>query len=259
MEHTSFDQQVSRVAALDKELTRTVYRLVLDRPWVTRDETSEALGVARSVAAFHLDKLVDAGLATVRFERVSGKTGPGAGRPAKLYGRSGTEVEISLPPRRYALAGSVLADAVVSADRDGSPIVDSVATAARAAGQELGRASAVPSKATPSLRAALPGLCTVLAENGYEPQVVGSQIALYNCPFHALAERHRGLVCDLNAQLLAGVVEGAGLESSVSAVLAPEPGMCCVRIQGKNNAARKRRARRSRPADDPADLDPAIS
>src|SRR5690349_16369227 len=103
-----FEQQVSGVAALDNEVTRSVYRLLRDQPWVTRDQAGEALGVARSVAAFHLDKLVTAGLATARFERVSGRSGPGAGRPSKLYGRSDVEIDLSLPSRRYALAGAVL-------------------------------------------------------------------------------------------------------------------------------------------------------
>ncbi|HEX5016726.1 MAG TPA: helix-turn-helix domain-containing protein, partial [Actinomycetes bacterium] len=87
VEPEEFEDQVSGVAALDHPISQRAFRLVRERGWVSRDEAAEALDVARSVAAFHLDKLADAGLLEVKYERTSGRTGPGAGRPAKLYGR----------------------------------------------------------------------------------------------------------------------------------------------------------------------------
>ena len=92
------ERRISGIAALDQPLRRDLDRLLAERDgWVTRDEASEALGVPRSVAAFHLDKLVDAGVVEVTFERTTGRTGPGAGRPAKLYRRSTQEVSASIP------------------------------------------------------------------------------------------------------------------------------------------------------------------
>src|ERR687898_116595 len=83
-------RRISGIAALDQPVRRDLYRLLSERDgWVTRDEASEALGVPRSVVAFHLDKLVEAGVLDVTFERTTGRTGPGAGRPAKLYRRGG--------------------------------------------------------------------------------------------------------------------------------------------------------------------------
>ena len=85
---TDLERRISSIAALDQPLRRDLYRLLSsDDGWVTRDEASEALGIARSVAAFHLDKLADAGVAEITFERTTGRTGPGAGRPSKLYRR----------------------------------------------------------------------------------------------------------------------------------------------------------------------------
>jgi predicted ArsR family transcriptional regulator len=176
------------------------------------------------VAAFHLDKLVDAGLLTARFERTSGRTGPGAGRPAKLYGRSGRAIDVSLPRRQYELAGHVLADAVVQAEAGALPLNRAIAHSAREAGKAVG-AEQKPSRRASSRDA----LLDTLADQGYEPRRLGPTIAMANCPFHALVERHRELVCHMNLEFLTGVLEGLG-EAAGQAHLAPEPGYCCVRI-----------------------------
>src|SRR4051794_13812785 len=113
MERASFRSAVAGFAALDHPVSESVYRLVVERgAWVSRDDAAAVLDVARSVAAFHLDKLVDAGLLVARFERTSGRSGPGAGRPSKLYSRAPDTLQLSLPERRYDLAGSLLAEAV---------------------------------------------------------------------------------------------------------------------------------------------------
>ena len=87
---------------------------------VSRDEAATALGLARTTAAFHLDRLVDEGLLGVEFARRTGRSGPGAGRPSKLYRRSGCQVDVSVPERRYELAARLLADAVAGAERSGA-------------------------------------------------------------------------------------------------------------------------------------------
>src|SRR5688572_24082433 len=126
------DRRISGIAALDQPLRRRLYRLLGEREgWTTRDEAAAALGVPRSVAAFHLDKLADAGVLEVRFERTTGRTGPGAGRPAKLYRRSAEEVAASVPERRYDLAGALLAAAVEEADRTGAPVGECLHRVAR--------------------------------------------------------------------------------------------------------------------------------
>ncbi len=206
--------------------SRRVYRAVLLAREASRDEVAAAVGTARSVAAFHLDKLEDAGLLVSRFERVSGRSGPGAGRPAKLYRRADREIELSLPPRRYDLAAAMLADAVSRAGGAGVPLGSALAEAAGERGEQLGRAH------TPEHRRdALATMKAILEENGYEPRRVGSGLALLNCPFHHLAEEHRALICGMNKDFLTGVVKGAGAEGALSARLAPEPGYCCVRVE----------------------------
>ena len=226
------ERRIARIAALDQPLRRDLYRLLSERDeWVTRDQASEALGIPRSVAAFHLDKLVEAGVVEITFERTSGRSGPGAGRPAKLYRRGSSEVAASVPERRYDLAGSLLATAVAEAERTGSPIGECLTAAARAAGRVIGEEAAAvtgPLTKRDHRRAAV---VEILARHGYEP-VLGKrgEIALVNCPFHRLAEEHRSLVCGMNLDFLAGLLESMGPADRLDARLAPEPGYCCVRI-----------------------------
>ena len=51
-----------------------------------------------------------------------------------------------------------------------------------------------------------------------------------HCPFHALAQKHTDLVCDMNLCLLEGLLTGLGA-SHLQAHLKPEPGHCCVRLE----------------------------
>lgn len=212
--------QVSAVAALDEPTRRRLYEFVVAQPApVSRDEAAAAVALPRTTAAFHLDRLVAEGLLTVVHERRSGRNGPGAGRPAKLYRRSQRQISVSLPQRRYDLAGQLLADAVAEADRgDDSPGVV-LRRRARELGIELGEAA----------RAAGETTVTVLADNGFEPRVVGADITLTNCPFHALAQRHTELMCGMNLCLVEGLLAGLAT-SGLTARLRPTTEHCCVRI-----------------------------
>jgi len=217
--------QLNGLAALDHPISRATYQLVVDRGWVSRDAAAVALDISRSVAAFHLDKLVEAGLLDARFERLSGRSGPGAGRPSKLYGRSAREISVALPPRRYDIAGTVLAEAVSCADAEGIPVKRAVAEVARQAGQNLAAETSGGGRARERVM-------EVLRRHGYEPRKQGREIALLNCPFHALAEQHRDLVCGMNLEFLTGVLEGV-TGAKLTARLEPEPGYCCVRLAAR--------------------------
>jgi predicted ArsR family transcriptional regulator len=227
-----FAQRVRRIAALDHPATQAVYRLLGERGEATRDEAAAALEVPRSVAAFHLDKLVDAGLAEVRSERRTGRSGPGAGRPAKVYRRAAEDIAVSLPERRYDLAGELLAEAVERSTTDGVPVERTLHGAATEAGRHLGTAARTAHAAGDDAAARQDALLTLLEEHGYEPDRRGDEIVLVNCPFHVLAEQHRSLVCGMNLDLVNGVIDGIGGEDEITARLAPEPGSCCVRLRG---------------------------
>ncbi|MFH8370672.1 helix-turn-helix transcriptional regulator [Streptomyces sp. NPDC018031] len=209
---------VSAVAALDEPTRRRLYDHVVRQPGpVSRDEAAEAMGLARKTAAFHLDRLADESLLDVIYERRSGRTGPGAGRPAKLYKRSTKQVTVNLPERHYELAGRLLAQALEESEATGEPVRAVLHRKARELGTQL--AGQEPA-----------GVFDLLDDNGFEPRHEGAAIVLGNCPFHALARDHTRTVCGMNLHLLQGVLEGLG-ETGLQACLQPSPGHCCVRLQ----------------------------
>lgn len=211
---------VAAVSALDEPNRRRLYVYVCGRSGpVTRDEASDALGIPRQTAAFHLDKLADVGLLDVDFARLTGRTGPGAGRPAKLYRRADRAIEVNLPERSYELAGQLLAQAVDEAEESGEAPRAVLARWAAELGRELGAGTGSTDG----------DLTRTLARSGYEPRVEGDDIALVNCPFHALARDHTRLVCGMNLDIVDGLVEAAGCPRRV-ARLDPRGGYCCVRI-----------------------------
>lgn len=212
------DSDVSAIAALDEPTRRRLYDHVVRQPSpVSRDEAAAALGLARQTAAFHLDRLADESLLDVVYERRSGRSGPGAGRPAKLYRRSAKQVAVSLPDRRYELAGRLLAQAVEESDTTGEPVRKVLHRKADELGTQLGEQNKTD-------------VFDLLERYGFEPLHEDAAIVLANCPFHALAREHTQTVCGMNLHLLRGVLSGLG-EAGLEACLAPSPGRCCVRLQ----------------------------
>ena len=113
----------SGIGSLAEPVRRALYEYVAAQPDpVGREEAANALRVPLHTAKFHLDRLVDEGLLDMEFKRIGGRTGPGAGRPAKHYRRSEREFAISLPPRRYDLVGDILATAVERHTADGTAL-----------------------------------------------------------------------------------------------------------------------------------------
>ncbi|MGH8837724.1 MAG: helix-turn-helix transcriptional regulator [Jiangellaceae bacterium] len=208
--------RVAAVTALDDPVRRALLDLVSRSDTaVSRDKAAETLRLTRRAAAFHLDRLADEGLLTVEFRRLTGRSGPGAGRPSKLYRRAADEVAVTIPERRYDLAGELLAAAVEASTRSGEPARDALMRLATDAGRGMGADSG--------------SFENVLEDNGFEPRPDGDGgIVLGNCPFHRLARRHTDIVCHLNLELLRGAAEGAD-DHEHTVVLDPEVGRCCVR------------------------------
>ena len=206
------------LGALTDRTRRRLYEFVLaSSEAIGRDEAADALGIPRQTAAYHLDRLADEGLVVVQFMRRSGRTGPGAGRPAKLYSSSDRDYQVSLPPRRYALAARILLEAVSSGAIERSDL----AAAARRVGKELGEE----------------GLAQALRETGYDPVDEEGETRFRNCPFHALRQQDQKTVCNLNLGLVEGIVDGAG--EGGRAFLQPSDGYCCVRIRPSGTRVRE--------------------
>src|SRR3954447_1519078 len=117
--------------ALADPVRRELYRwVVAQADPVSRDQAAAGADVPRHTAKFHLDRLVADGPLETELRRLTGRRGPGAGRPAKLYRRSSRQVSLTLPPRQYELAAQIMAAAL---DRGGGP--EALATAAVEAGR----------------------------------------------------------------------------------------------------------------------------
>jgi predicted ArsR family transcriptional regulator len=221
-----FVSQVSGVSALAEPARRALYLYVAAQPEaVSRDQAAEGVGLPRHTAKFHLDKLVEEGLLDTEFRRLSGRRGPGAGRPTKLYRRSARQVAVTLPQRHYDLAGQILAGAVEAAARDGISVLDAVQRAAADCGRRLG-AGEQPREDSGS---PLDDIAVTLAGHGYEPRVQDGVLVLANCPFHALARDHTALVCGMNLHLIAALLDELG-HTEVQARLDPAPDRCCVTL-----------------------------
>ena len=109
---------------------------------MTRDQAAAAIGVARHKAKFHLDRLEAEGLLEADYVRLTGRTGPGAGRPAKRYRRGRGEFAVALPARDYELVGHIMAEAISESARTGTPILDALKSAAAARGSAIAATSA---------------------------------------------------------------------------------------------------------------------
>ena len=219
-----------RVQLLTEPTRRSVYDAVREaREPQTRDQVAAAAGVSRRLAAFHLDLLADGGLLDVDYARPAGRTGPGAGRPAKRYRARDVDIEVSLPPRRYDIAARVLARAV--AEPGDEPAAERAAVVAREEGRLIGAARR--SGGRMSARKSLEAAADVLRELGYEPQSDAACVTLRNCPFHAVVDVAPALVCGLNDALICGILDGLGADRAIGAALDGVAPDCCVTLHRK--------------------------
>ncbi len=240
---------LASLSTLDDPVRRRLYEVVTRQPEpVGRDEAAAAAGVGRALAVYHLDKLVESGLLAATYQRPPGRTGPGAGRPAKLYTRADREFAVTVPPRSYELAARLLVQAV-EADTSGQSRA-ALGQAARRLGVEAGRGYRMGTAGrdasggdmtrddTADSNVSGGDVAGALTRQGYEPCRGGDGvIRLRNCPFHQLAEGHREVVCGMNLTLIEGLVEGLGAEAS-HPVLDPRPGYCCVALDVSQHGER---------------------
>ena len=221
----SFDRNVTGIGVLADPVRRELYRFVCSESQpVTRDQAAEAVGVARHKAKFHLDRLEAEGLLQADYVRLTGRTGPGAGRPAKRYRRGRSEFAITIPARDYELAGHIMADAISESARTGTPVFDALNNAAAAHGAAI---AAISPDHPSGGDAALDLAVRILTEQGYEPRQIDRIVIMANCPFHRLAVGHTELVCRLNHSLLSGFVDSVAPDL-LEARLEPGANRCCV-------------------------------
>ncbi|MDQ4144915.1 MAG: transcriptional regulator [Actinomycetota bacterium] len=227
-----FREAAAAVAALADELRAKIYGFVrAQRRPVSREEVATQMGISRGLAAFHLDKLMKTGWLTASYARPTGRGGRGAGRTSKYYEPSPRQVELSIPARRYDIVAEILISAMQD-EAEGDPPQDAVRRAAAQRGEQLGverrRESGLPSVGG---ERALDLFQEILTEYGFEPyQKEKRELALSNCPFHALAKDAADTVCPLNRSFIQGIVRGLGDETVETVVVDRDQG-CCVNLR----------------------------
>ena len=215
------------LAALCDPVRRDLYFFVVGRGgWVSRGEAADALGLRSGLVAHHLDRLAEDGLLDVEFRRLTGRSGPGAGRPAKLYRRTDREYVLTIPPRNPALLGELLAVAVATAGEGAEAVRERLVEVAG----EAGRAAAGRVRAGRSDRDRRRALLGLLASYGYAPHPVDGALSLANCPYEPVSEQVREVVCGTNLALVGGAAAGVGLREADCSLQAPVDGGCCVRV-----------------------------
>jgi len=225
---STFSRDVNGISALADDLRRDLYLFVASQPEpVGREQAARALGVPAHQAKFHLDRLEEAGLLESEYVRLTGRSGPGAGRPAKTYHRAPDEIAVSLPDREYALAGELMAEAIEETAGSGAPVEDALLLVAHRRGRRIGAGVARRGRR-------LEVAAEAIGAFGYEPRLDGDDLVLANCPFHALAATHGRLVCGMNRALLEGVCAEVG---GLDAVLDPGEGRCCVVVKEKRGSS----------------------
>lgn len=227
---TDFDAQVATIAVLGEPVRRDLYQFVVRQGVpVSREQAAAGTGVPAHVAKFHLDKLQQDGLLDVEFRRPAGRTGPGAGRPTKLYRRSSRELAVSIPERRYDLAGRIMARAIDRSRAGGLSVDDALHEAAAQIGRAIGEEAHRRVGPDPARAALLTAAHAVLDDCGYEARIADDCITLANCPFHALAQDYTDLVCGMNLDLIRGIIDALAA-GRIEARLDPAPDRCCVTV-----------------------------
>jgi predicted ArsR family transcriptional regulator len=227
------DHTWQAVAALVDPVRRGLYEHVRrERRPVTREDAAQALDISRNLAAFHLDKLVEVGLLSARYESPEDQP-RGRGRTPKVYLAHDEGLSLTLPERRYDLVGTILADAIAADPADARR---SAHHGAGALGREIGAAASGHERSR-TTRHQTDAAIAVLTDLGYEPELAasesaGSEVVLDNCPFDALAARHTELICGINVAFVGGLLTGLGCDT-LRAELRPRPGGCCVCVRDR--------------------------
>jgi predicted ArsR family transcriptional regulator len=223
MEASPVPSELETLAALLEPNRRRLYQYVQRQPRaVSRDEAAEAIGISRALAAFHLDKLVQLGLLRTEYRRLSGRSGPGAGRTSKLYLRSRHQFAVSVPRRNHELLARLLAESFDSRTHIGPD-----AEPGREYGRLLGSRARRRVRGHPRPTRLLECVKAVLETLGFEPYRTSSdEIRLRNCPFDPLSRLYTPLVCGVGQAVINGIVEGVGADL-LRVGRDEDPNRCC--------------------------------
>jgi predicted ArsR family transcriptional regulator len=218
------ERDAAGIGALADPVRLQLYRFVCAQPGpVSREQAADAVGIPHHQAKFHLDRLTAEGLLESDYARLTGRSGPGAGRTSKVYRRARRDIAVSLPQREYELAGRLMAQAIAESASTAEPTIEVLNRVAHDYGRAIGSPNRPPANAAAALQRAV----RVLSTHGYEPRVADGEVRLANCPFHALAREQTELACEMNHALITGVAEALAPHGP-DVRLYPGQDRCCV-------------------------------
>jgi predicted ArsR family transcriptional regulator len=235
------ERDAAGIGALADPVRHRLYQFVCAQPTpVSRDQAADAVGIPHHQAKFHLDRLTADGLLEADYARLTGRSGPGAGRTSKLYRRAGRDIAVSLPQREYELAGRLMAAAIAQSAGTAEPAVDVLNRVAHDYGKTIGKTTTSGVKPPNDAAAALRLTVDVLRKYGYEPRRDDGEVHLINCPFHALAQEQTELACNMNHALITGVADALAPHGP-DVRLRPGADRCCVVLKAPPSVTSPRR------------------
>ncbi len=203
------EEEIGRLAtALGDPTRRKVFFAVRHAGgWLGKDDVAEEVGIDRRLAGHHLDKLVEHGFLVADFQRRSGRTGPGAGRPAKRYAFPQGEQATVLPERHYDLLASLLLEA--SAADSSETREHALERVGYAFGYRVGQAEVEAGRTRPGEDGvnAVAEVVRLLSRFGFAAQQEGADIIrACSCPFEELAKADPERVCGLDRSIWRGML-----------------------------------------------------
>jgi predicted ArsR family transcriptional regulator len=205
MDPQTLESRISDLtSALGDPTRRAIYIAVRESAEpLTTSHVAELFGIHPNVARHHLDRLADDGYVRVSHRRPAGKTGPGAGRPAKCYEASNKEVSVHFAPRRFEMLVEMLIRVLdeVAPENIGQ-VAESVG---RAYGAELAAEIGVPDQ--PGYDGAVQAVARAMTGLGFtsDPDLAGQRLLTTNCPFAEAATSHPEVICSLDRGIVTGL------------------------------------------------------
>ncbi|GBD83663.1 helix-turn-helix domain protein [bacterium BMS3Abin02] len=207
MDVRNLEQTLNKLTAtLGDPTRRSIYLRVRSSPEpLTATLVANEFGIHPNVARHHLDRLTEEGYLEVTRRRPTGKTGPGAGRPAKCYAATLKEIDLQFPTRRYDLLIDLLVRIVLHlAPGDGLQIALEI-------GRDFGRelASGITTTGDGDLAASLETVASLMQKEGFEiiADPAGEKLLTEHCPFSAGKFEHPEVLCSLDRGIMTGIFE----------------------------------------------------
>ena len=229
MDTQQFDRSIGDIAASLGDPTRRGIDVSVRESAEpsTATQIAELFDIHPNVARHHLDRLASDGYLRVTRQRPPGKTGPGAGRPAKCYEATAKEIAIQFPPRRHELLSELLLRVVERvAPEDGPQIAEEIGLEY---GRELAAQVGMPEEA--GFESAVTAVARAMLGVGFEMQALPDDRRLLtsHCPFGSTAAAHPELVCKLDQGIVRGLMERLH-PHGLPVVVTPhdDPGQHCV-------------------------------